>query len=217
MDKSNLELFREALLEAMSSKANEADLTEKIEPSDRHKVAMKAILDGAYLRKSAWHLKMARIAAIIAAAALLLAGCAYRNEIRDFIEEFHYDHIYLTYSKDCAEGRLMEEVYKLTYVPKGYVLKEIKEDPIHIRYEYRNGNNSYIRFCQGVIDGYSHAFDNDVNTEIITIENVRVYHFGSTQCHYYMWNDGKYAYDLSADVPLSIEELSLIINGVAER
>jgi hypothetical protein len=32
-----------------------------------------------------------------------------------------------------------------------------------------------------------------------------------------MWNDGKYAYDLSADVPLSIEELSLIINGVAER
>ena len=186
MDKSNLELFREALLEAMSSKANEADLTEKIEPSDRHKVAMQAILDGAYLRKSAWHLKMLRIAAIIA-------------------------------SDKVVNGRIMEEVYKLTYVPEGYVLKEIKEDSIHIRYEYRNGNNSYIRFCQGVIDGYSHAFDNDVNTEIITIENVRVYHFGSAQCHYYMWNDGKYAYDLSADVSLSIEELSLIINGVAER
>lgn len=216
MDKSNLELFREALLEAMSSKANEADLTEKIEPSDRHKVAMQAILDGAYLRKSAWHLKMLRIAAIIAAA-LLLAGCAYRNEIRDFIEEICDEYIEITYSDKVVNGRIMEEAYKLTYVPEGYVLKEIKEDPIHIRYEYRNGNNSYIRFIQGVIDGYSHAFDNDVNTEIITIENVRVYHFGSAQCHYYMWNDGKYAYDLSADVPLSIEELSLIINGVAER
>lgn len=218
MEKSNLELFREALFEAMSSKTNEADLAEKIEPSDRHKAAMQAILDGTYERKSVWKLTKAKIAAIIVAAALLLAGCAYRNEIRDIIEEIYDKYIHITYSDEGANGKTIEEVYELTYVPEGYVLKKATEDLVHIRYEYHNGNNSFICFKQGVLEGYSHAFDNEGgSSEIITIENINVYHYSSASLHYYLWNDGKYAYELSSDVPLPTEELILIINGITKK
>lgn len=218
MEKSNLELFREALFEAMSSKANEADLAEKIEPSDRHKATMQAILDGTYERKSVWKLTKAKIAAIIVAAALLLAGCAYRNEIRDFIEKFYDNCIVVMFSDKANEGKMIEEVYELSYVPEGYVLEDTIADPTNIRYEYRNSNGSFIRFSQIILDGYTYAFDNESGSyEYITIENIKVYHHNSDVFHLYLWNDGSYAYELRSNVPIPTEELILIINGITKK
>lgn len=219
MEKSNLELFREALFEAMSSKTNEADLAEKIVPSDRHKAAMQAILDGTYERKPLWKLTKAKIAAIIVAAALLLAGCAYRNEIRDFIEEIYDKYIHITYSDEGANGKAIEEVYELTYVPEGYVLEETIADSIHVKYIFVNLNSNKILFEQSVIDGYTNAFDSENGkSQIITIENVNIYYYNHVESlHYYLWNDGKYAYMLRSNVPIPTEELILIINGITKK
>ena len=218
MEKSNLELFREALFEAMSSKTNEADLDEKIEPSDRHKAAMQAILDGTYERKSVWRLTKAKIAAIIVAAALLLAGCAYRNEIRDFIEKFYDNCIVIMFSDKANEGKMMEEIYELSYVPEGYVLEDTIADQTHVKYKYRNSDGSFIRFSQIILDGFAYAFDNENGSyEYITIENIKVYHHNSDVFHLYLWNDGSYAYELRSNVPIPTEELILIINGITKK
>ena len=214
MEKSNLELFREALFEAMSSKTNEADLAEKIEPSDRHKDAMQAILDGTYERKSVWKLTKAKIAAIIVAAALLLAGCAYRNEIRDIIEEIYDKYIHITYSDEGANGKTIEEVYELTYVPEGYVLEESSITPATVRYEFCNNADRMI-FYQYILDDTDFYVDGENGyTIVVGITDYSVYYRKSNDAHYYLWNDGRYAMKLTATKELSIEELQSIIDGM---
>ncbi len=108
MEKTDLELFKHALLEALelNLQEEEKDFADKVETSERHKAAMQAILDGTYEKKSVWKLTKAKIAAILVAAALLLASCAvvYRDESRDFVEEIFADFTKLTYSdKDMMD------------------------------------------------------------------------------------------------------------------
>ena len=86
MDKTNEELFKQAINEALTNKfqrmADACD--EEIVCSRRHRKAMRAIVSGKTPRKP---LSTKMIAILVAAAVLLLAGCAiiYRDEIREFI------------------------------------------------------------------------------------------------------------------------------------
>ncbi len=150
MEKSNLELFKQALNEAWDNKIRREveACTEEIVTSERHKEAMQAILDGTYGKVTKWKLTKAKIAAIIVAAALLLASCAavYRNEIRDLIEEIFEDFSKATYSDEDTDGCEIENVYELTYVPEGYVLEDTQITPLFIRYEFADTSNSILIF-----------------------------------------------------------------------
>ena len=77
MDKSNLELFKQAVNEAVSNKFDSmADsCTEEIVCSEKHKLAIRTIIYGETKAKRVWSPKMKRIIAILVAAALLLTSC----------------------------------------------------------------------------------------------------------------------------------------------
>ena len=140
MEKSNLELFKQALNEAWDNKIRREveSCTEEIVTSDRHKVTMQAILDGTYDKSAKWKLTRAKVIAILVAAALLLASCAviYRNEIRDLVEEIFEDFSKATYSDEGADEDTIEEIYELSYVPDGYVLEESVITPLRVRYVF---------------------------------------------------------------------------------
>jgi hypothetical protein len=221
MEKTNLELFKEALNEALDNKIRREveSCTEEIITSERHKAAMQAILDGTYEKKSVWKLTKAKVAAILVAATLLLASCAviYRNEIRDFVEEIFADFTELTYSDKDIEGKTIETAYSLTYVPEGYALESTSKTAIKVRYEYRNANNDFIIFEQRILDTtkFAHDIENSYS-KLISNNEFDIYYKSTRASSFYIWNDGYYSLELHSNIPIPDDELINIINGITE-
>ena len=221
MEKSNLELFKQALNEAWDNKIRREveSCTEEIVTSERHKAAMQAILDGTYDKSAKWKLTRAKVIAILVAAALLLASCAviYRNEIRDLIEEIFEDFSKTTYSSEETDGETIEEVYELSYVPEGYVLEEAKITPIYVKYTFINSNNILV-FEQKVLDYSSFLFDVESGYSLCLSDNeLDIYYKITKESHFYLWNDGYYSIKMHSTTPLSDEELQLIIYGIITK
>jgi alkylhydroperoxidase/carboxymuconolactone decarboxylase family protein YurZ len=109
MNKTNLELFKQALDEAVSNQFDKlaAQCDEEIICSEKHKLAMRAIVYGKTETAQTLSPKMKRLIAILVAAALLLTGCAiiFRNEIREVFEEFF---VKLTYSGEKLISSIKE-------------------------------------------------------------------------------------------------------------
>ena len=100
MDKSNLELFKQAISDGLSKKFDSVvnSYTDEIVCSEQHNLAMRTIVYGKADAKRTWSPKMKRVVAILIAAALLLTSCGiiFRNEIREVFEEFF---VKLTYDR----------------------------------------------------------------------------------------------------------------------
>lgn len=215
MDKSNLELFKQAISEGLSEKFDSVvdSCTEEIVCSDRHKLAMRTIIYGKADTKKALSPKMKRIIAILVAAALLLTSCGiiFRNEIREVIEEFF---VKLTYSDDVTSGSIIEEIYELTYLPEGYYLDDKTITPICVQYNFINKNINYIKFEQRILDGSGFAVDSESGySQIKEIEEFDVYYRFTDKYHYYIWHNSKYSFIVNSTAPLSNEQIVLIIEG----
>ena len=216
MDKSNLELFKQAISEGLSEKFDSVvdNCTGEIVCSDQHKLAMRTIIYGKGDTKKSLSPKMKRIIAIIVAAALLLTSCAviFHNEIREVIEEFF---VKLTYSGDGTGSDTIEEVYELTYLPEGYHLIEKKVRPLRIKWEYANETNDMIKFEQRVLDESGFAVDSESGySQIKEIEEFDVYYRKNSEQHFYVWNENKYSFCLISDLKISDDVLVEIINGI---
>jgi hypothetical protein len=216
MDKSNLELFKQAISEGLSEKFDSIvdNCTEEIVCSDRHKLAMRTIIYGKADTKKALSPKMKRIIAIIVAAALLLTSCGiiFRNEIREVFEEFF---VKLTYSGDVTSGNIIEQIYELTYLPEGYNLTYKNVRPLRIKWEYTNETNDMIQFEQHITGGSEFAVDSESGySQIKEIKEYDVYYRFTEEYHNYIWSNNKYTFHLTSDQKLSNEEIELIIKGM---
>ena len=222
MEKSNLELFKQALNEAWDNKIRREveSCTEEIVTSERHKAAMQAILDGTYDKSAKWKLTRAKVVAILVAAALLLASCAviYRNEIRDIVEKVFEDFCKATYSDEGADEDAIEDIYELSYVPEGYVLEESVITPLRVKYVFVNIKNDTIIFEQRVLDGSNFLFDIESGYTLWLSDNeLDIYYKTTKASHFYLWNDGHYSIEIRSNIPISDEELISIIRGIITK
>ena len=216
MDKSNLELFKQAISDGLSKKFDSVvnSYTDEIVCSEQHNFAMRTMVYGKADAKRTWSPKMKRIVAILIAAALLLTSCAviFRNEIREVFEEFF---VKLTYSGDGMGSDTIEEVYELTYLPEGYSLTDKNVRPLHIKWEYTNEDNNMIKFEQRVLDTSKFTVDSESGySEIKEIEEYDVYYRKNSKQHFYVWNENKYSFCLISDLKISDDVLVEIINGI---
>lgn len=216
MDKTNEALFKQAINEALTNKfqrmADACD--EEIVCSRRHRKAMRAIISGKTPRKP---LSTKMIAILVAAAILLLAGCAiiYRDEIRDFITNVREFFVKITFDEGESESRNIEDIYELTYIPEGYALEKENIYKTSVRYVFTNSDNNSIRFIQQPLDSGSFSVDSEhSDTVLIEIEEYTIYSRKTGNMYYYLWNDGKYALQINSSEPLSDKELLSIINGI---
>ena len=216
MDKTNEALFKQAINEALTNKfqrmADACD--EEIVCSRRHRKAMRAIISGKTPRKP---LSTKMIAILVAAAILLLAGCAiiYRDEIRGFITNIREIFIELRFEEGEQESRNIEDIYELTYIPEGYALEKENIYKTSVRYVFTNSDNNSIRFIQQPLDSGSFSVDSEhSDTVLIEIEEYTIYSRKTGNMYYYLWNDGKYALQINSSEPLSDKELLSIINGI---
>ena len=219
MEKSNLELFKQALNEAWDNKIRREveSCTEEIVTSERHKATMQAILDGTYDKSAKWKLTRDKVIAILVAAALLLTSCAviYRNEIRDIVEKVFEDFCKATYSDEGADEDAIEDIYELSYVPEGYVLEESVITPLRVRYVFINTQNDTIVFEQRVLDYSSFAFDIENGYNLLLNNNgMDVYYKNTPKYHFYLWNDGKCSLLITSNNKLSNEEIQTVINNL---
>ena len=219
MDKSNLELFKQAISEGLSEKLDSIvnNCTEEIVCSEKHKLTMRTIVYGKIDTKRTLPPKMKRIIAILIAAALLLTSCGiiFRNEIREIIENVYDFFTAVTYTETDSDGTLIEDVYALSYLPEGYYLEEEIIAPLCAQYKFKNNNGDYIWFEQKIIDGTDFVVDNESGyAHIKEIEIYDVYYKNMDKKHVYIWNDGTYSMSLISNKELSNEEIIPILHGM---
>ena len=219
MDKSNLELFKQAINEAVSNKFDKmaAECNEEIVYSEKHKLAMRTIVYGKTDTKRVLSPKMKRIIAILIAVALLLTSCGiiFRNEIREIFKDLF---VSLTYETDDMSEDMIEEVYTLSYVPEGYALEKEKLTSIYVRYEFENANEDTLCFEQRTKVGSDYYIDSESGySKIEEIEEFDVYYRFTDTLINYVWNNENYSMTIKSSIQLSNAEIILILNGITVK
>ena len=219
MDKTNEALFKQAINEALTNKfqrmADACD--EEIVCSRRHRKAMRAIVSGKTPRKPMTPVNRRVVAVLIAAAILLLAGCAiiYRNEIREFVTNIKEFFVEVKFDEGENDSQNIDEIYELTFIPEGYILADERINRMAVQYVFLNTDGKSIRFMQQALDSSTFSIDSEhSDNTIISIEDYTIYSRIAGNMHYYLWNDGKYALKLISAIELTDEELLSIINGL---
>ena len=215
-NKTNQELFKQALVEGVNRRLDReiATCDEEITYSRRHIKNMARIVNGKEIKKP---LNRKMIAILVAAAVLLLAGCAiiYRNEIRDFITDIREHFVKVSFSEGENESQNIEEIYELTYVPEGYAIETQVINRMMVQYKFANEEGESIKFIQRPIDAASFSADVEHGDyDVINIYEYEIYYRQINTGYYYIWNDGKYAMQLYASDELPEQILTLIINGI---
>ena len=219
MNKSNLELFKQALNEGVSNRfdAMAAECHDKIECSEHHTQTMQTIVYGAPHAKRTSSSKKRRLIALLVAAALLLTGCGilFRHEIREIIEDLY---VKLTYGDEGAAGNKIEDVYQLGYVPEGYSLQYEKIRAVRVQYRFENQNRDCIWFEQRPLDTVDYIVDTENGySRINEIEGYVIYYRYTNERHVFLWNDGVCSMRLSSNTALSNDEILLILEGMTVK
>lgn len=216
MNKSNLELFKQALNEGVSNRfdAMAAECTDTIECSEHHTRTMETIVYGKTEFKRTCSSKKRRLIALLVAAALLLTGCGilFRNEIREVFDDLF---VKLAYRDDGAAGNKIEDVYQLGYVPEGYSLRYERIRDVRIQYRFENQDGERIWFEQQPISS-AHFFVDIENgyCQIEEIESYEIYYRYVDEKHVFVWSDSKHSMKLSSSAELSNDEVILILEGI---
>ena len=215
-NKTNQELFKQALVEGVSRRIDRelAACDEKVVFSRRHIKNMERIVRGKEIKKP---LNRKMIAILVAAAILLLAGCAiiYRNEIREFVSKVYESFVDLRFDEGENYSQNIEDIYELTYVPDGYTLEKQEINRMRVEYLFVNTYDDRIKFIQRPLDDASFSVDiENGDYTIINMDKYQIYYRQINTGYYYIWNDGKYALKINSTELLSEQLLKLIIEGI---
>ena len=215
-NKTNQELFKQALVEGVNRRLDREIVAcdEEITYSRRHIRNMVRIVNGKEIKKP---LNRKMIAILVAAAILLLAGCAiiYRNEIREFVTNIKEFFVEIKFDEGENYSQTIDEIYELTYLPEGYSLEKQEINRMRAQYLFTNADNEYIKFIQQSLDASSFSVDSEQSSyEIAYIGQYEIYYRQINTGYYYIWNDGKYALKINSTELLSEQLLKLIIEGI---
>ncbi len=215
-NKSNLELFKQAINEGLSNKFDlvASGYTDEIVCSEKHTIVMRTIIFGKIEKHRKLSPKARRIIAILIAVALILTSCGiiFRKELRAVFKEFD---VSIGPSGNDYTSQLIEEIYELSYVPEGYRLDSSSVSPTEVGYIYYNDNQDILTFYQNPLNSTVYGYDTENSTTTkIVIDNIVVYHTESPVREFYLWSDSKHVYEISSSERFALEEVKNIISGI---
>ena len=218
-NKTNQELFKQALVEGVSRRIDReiAACDEEVVFSRRHIKNMERIVKGKTPKKP---INKKMVAILVAAAVLLLAGCAiiYRDQIRDFITNVKEFFVEIKFDEGENDSQTIDEIYELTYVPEGYTLTQQDITRMRVQYVYKTTENYKIKFIQQSLDASNFYMDIEHGDyDIINLDEYEIYYQQTDGIYCYLWNDGKYALQLYSVNKLSEQTISLIIKGIITK
>lgn len=219
MDKTDLELFKQALTEGLARRV-ERELASceggAVVCSTAHLKKMDRIINNKRIFKPSLSLGKAKVAAVLVASTLLLASCAtvYKDEIREFIKTVYEDYFSISYPSGDDDLSTIEVVYEMTYLPEGYTLREEVLNEAYSYYFYENEEGDMITFMQMPLNtSFEFGVENG-DGETLYIGEQKVFYRKNDLSNTYLWNDGKYAMMIETDFPIEKSELEKIIDGV---
>lgn len=216
MQNNNFELFKMAITEGLSNRIDKTveDFSGEITVSRKHALAMRTIVYGKAEGGKGLSTRAKILIAILVAAALLLTSCGiiFHNELEMFFKELY---VAVMPSSNDANDQVIEEVYSLSYVPEGYTLEETNVSRINVEYTYYNSDGEILTFYQNPYYGTIYTYDTENSeTEIVYINSIKVYHTRTSIRQFYLWDDGKYVYEIGTSEIFSIQEIENIIKGL---
>ena len=219
MDRAENDLFRRAIVEALSQNNREelAECTNPVVASKKHYRKMSAILGFGVRRPIVWTRTRKMWVAAIIAAALLLTGCAVANykAIGEFIINIYEDIIKMPdLGREDQTLNPDFEVYELTYVPKGYYLVETVIGRGTCHYEWRSESEDEKLYLDQKVKGNS-IYSFDETAELIDIGNNQLSICYTENNARYIWFTEQYVFALYSSCKLEMEELQEIIEGVS--
>lgn len=211
-----MELFSRAISEGLSNKidciANQCE--DEIACSERHNIAMRAILFGKAETSRRYELKIKYVIAILVAFALLITSCGvvFRSEIREMFEALF---VSLSYEGDAEQHKIINEIYKLGYLPYGYHLVEERVSSLSVYYKFENSNEEFFVFEQHTLYGSNLIIDNESgHSKIDEINDYEIYYRYTSNSHIYVRNIGEYSIKIKSSIAFSNEEIVLILKGI---
>lgn len=216
MNKSDLELFKQAINEGLSKRFDRlADSYDgEIVYSESHNLTMRTIVYGKVSKWRSLSPKKREIIAILVAAALLLTSCAviFRNELREMIDNFF---VVITYSEKDDNSTIITEKYELTFLPEGFYLEQSNFNEMNVRHRYKNKDGEVIVFDQYTINSTILSFDSESGYNIINqIESYSIYFKATKENYFYIWNNSEYLFSIKSEIELTSNELVAIIEGI---
>ena len=222
----NEKLLKDAFVEAMLRKyEREMEGCEEspiCSPEHYKKMSEIVGFDVTKPRRSKQRISMRKkIVIIMIAAVLALTGCVtgyiYRHEIGNFIEEVYENYIKIYFDDETPTAPTeIEDVYTLTYVPKGYVLNKVEMKTILLYYQYVDESGNLLTFEQYVLKDLNQIVDSeDGNTSIIEYGEFIIYYKNIDNRCYYKFHNKSYAFSISAQRNLPEIEIKKMIEGLA--
>lgn len=217
------EIFGEALL-SVSLKRYDSILKASKEdalcpPEHYEKMSRILSFDVRPPAKAKLSTKKKAVIALLIAALVVLAGCAayvHRDTIGGFFVEIFDRSFDISDGDDGPSSSAVTEFYAPTYVPEGFEMFFEKYDGLSVRCEWKNSDEEYIYYRQGMFDKGKFSLDNE-RSEITTIEHndiTMILHKVDSSYTYY-WNDGEYIFYVAyLGNHHSEEELFKIIDSV---
>ncbi len=158
--------------------------------------------------------KARKVICILVAILILLLSSLSVGAVREFIADFfvksYSDHDTLTAMLENKENYPTEikEYYEIGYVPKGYTLasEDMTNIFIHCIYADKSGND--IVFSQETTSIFNWNIDNEHSKKHMETRNGQEYVVYISEYEYIempritiFWNNGKYIFSLSANLP----------------
>ena len=159
------------------------------------------------------------IALLIAAAMVIFGGLtvyAHGDQIVRFVKEVFSSFNSISYESDSDVPEYIETEYTMEYVPEGYEPSNTLINDVVVKLQWVNSAGSELTFRQALINQSSLNNDNDHSSdEHIQIGDLTVYHVFSTDGYNsYTWDNGEYIFQISCSTPLSLEEVTKMIESV---
>ena len=218
------EMFADILIEARIKKSQLLidAYPEKITFPEKHLKRMEKLIARAESTPSAILIgrnKKRLIALLIAAAMVIFGGLtvyAHGDQIVRFVKEVFSSFNTVSYESDSDVPEVIETEYTMEYVPEGYERTDDNIDMFAVWIQWKNADNSEILFKQYLINQTYINDDNQHSTDgHIQIGELSVYHVASTHGYNsYTWDNGEYIFQISCSTPLSLEEVTKMIESV---
>ena len=218
---TDLELFRQALMDARNQKVDEVlrSVPDNVVPSAQYLAKMQRLLNGKRRRKLSKKSKW--LIALVAALLALLVGCAayvYRHKIADFIEGIYDKHatVVSDAGADVNDGLSVNELYTLTYVPEGYTLY-FEDTALGVTQVWKDANNNKIAFNQHSMNTVSLLDVERSASNVLEIGEQKIYYRKELESDLYIWTDDTYVYRLTFLQQVPEAELIKIIENIQVR
>ena len=218
------EMFADILIEARIKKSQLLidAYPEKITFPEKHLKRMEKLIARAESTPSAILIgrnKKRLIALLIAAAMVIFGGLtvyAHGDQIVRFVKEVFSSFNTVSYESDSDVPEVIETEYTMEYVPEGYEPSNTLINDVVVKLQWVNSAGSELTFRQALINQSSLNNDNDHSSdEHIQIGDLTVYHVFSTDGYNsYTWDNGEYIFQISCSTPLSLEEVTKMVESV---